>query len=128
MRSNTRARLILTAALLACACSKTESSGTVDLIKDVASESRTKPRVIASIKLDGEQPAPADLALQKSIEDKIETSHIGRLISSGSNAGFLNITVEVENTADGIAKLRQVMNAAGVLKRSSFRVSSGNGE
>ena len=110
-------------AVLAIACAKHESSGTVDLIKTVASEARTKPRVITMIKTNGDQPTPDELALQKSIEDRIEQAHIGRLVSSGADAGFLNITIEVENTADAIAKLRQVVSAAGVLNRSSFRVS-----
>lgn len=106
------------------ACSKSETSPTVDLIKTVASEARAKPRVEVSIKLGAEQPTPDDLALQKSIEDKIEEAHVGRLISSGTNAGFMTITVEVDNTADGIAKIRSVLQAAGVLNRSSFKVST----
>jgi len=106
------------------ACSKSETSPTVDLIKTVASEARTKPRVEVAIKLGTEQPTPDDLALQKSIEDKIEEAHVGRLISSGTNAGFMTITVEVDNTADGIAKIRSVLQAAGVLNSSSFKVST----
>ncbi len=119
-----RARSVLLLTVLAFACSKSE--GTIDLIKTVASEARTKARVQVSIKMSSEQPAPDDLALQKSIEDKIEEAHIGRLVSSGTNAGFMTITVEVENSADGITKLRSILQTAGVLNRSSFKVSSGD--
>jgi hypothetical protein len=106
------------------ACGKNETSSTVDLVKTIATESRTKPRVEVSVKLNGEQPVPEDLALQKTIEDRIEQAHIGRLISSGSNAGYLSITVEVDNTADAIAKLRTILQNAGALNRSSFKVKS----
>ncbi len=107
--------------LLLGACSKRE--GTIDLIKTVASEARTKPRIELSIRMNGEQPAADDLALQKSIEDKIEAAHLGRLVSSGTESGFMTITVEVENSADAITKLRAILLKAGVLSRSAFKVS-----
>ena len=108
------------------ACGKNETSSTVDLVKTIATESRTKPRVEISVKLGNEQPTPDDLTLQKSIEDRIEQAHIGRLVSSGSNSGFMIITVEVENSADAIAKLRTILQNAGVLTRSSFKVKTGD--
>ena len=116
--------LVLILALFACG--KNETSSTVDLVKTIATESRTKPRVEVSVKMNGEQPAPEDLVLQKTIEDRIEQAHIGRLISSGSDSGYLNVTVEVDNTADSIAKLRTILQNAGALNRSSFKVKSGD--
>src|SRR3977135_2946252 len=98
-------KLLLLAVALLAACGKSESS-TVDLIKTVAAEARTKPRVQMMVKISGEQATPDDLALLKTIEDRIEQAHIGRLISSGSEAGYLNVTVEVENTATAITQLR----------------------
>jgi segregation and condensation protein A len=65
-------------------------------------------------------------AEQMPIEDRIEQAHIGRLISSGSNSGYLNVTVEVDNTADSIAKLRTILQNAGALNRSSLKVKSGD--
>ncbi len=115
--------LILT--LFAC---KNETSSTVDLVKTIATESRTRPHIEVSVKLNSEEPTPDDLALQKTIEDRIEQAHIGRLVSSGSNAGFFNVTVEVDNSADAITKLRSVLQTAGVLNRSSFKVKTGDGE
>lgn len=110
--------------LLFVACGKSERSSTIDLIKTVASEARAKPRVEMSVKLSGEQPAPDELVLQKSIEEKIEQAQVGRLVSSGTQAGFMTITVEVENSADAITKLRSVAQAAGVLERTSFKVNA----
>lgn len=125
-----RGRNLLSSALcllpFLVACGKNETSSTVDLVKTIATESRTKPRVEVSVKLNGEQPVPEDLALQKEIEDRIEQAHIGRLISSGSESGYMNITVEVDNTADAIAKLRMILQNAGALNRSSFKVKSGD--
>ena len=114
-------RRFLLLALLAFAC-RNENS-TVGLIRDVAAEARTKPRVQMSVKMSAEQPAPEDLALQKTLEDRIEQAHIGRLVSSKTEAGFVTITVEVGKTADGIEKLRQLARAQGVLERASFRVA-----
>ena len=108
------------------ACGKTETSATVDLVKTIATESRTKPRVEVSVKMTGEQPVPEDLVLQKTIEDRIEQAHIGRLFSSGTDSGYINVTVEVDNTADAIAKLRALLQTAGALNRASFKVKSGD--
>ncbi len=124
--TRTTQRILGALALLLVACGKSEQSSTIDLIKTVASEARTKPRVEVSIKTKADQPAPDELALQKTIEDKIEEAHIGRLVSSGAAAGFMTITVEVENTADAMTKLRPVLQSAGVLDRSSFKVSAGS--
>ena len=111
--------LPLVIALLVLACARKES---VDLLKTVASEVKEKPRVIVSVKLDGEQPTKAESALQKTIEDRIEQSHIGRLVRSGSDAGVMTIVVEVENTADAIAQLRRILQDAGVVNRAAFKI------
>ena len=106
-------------ALLAFACARKES---VDLLKTVASEVKEKPRVVVSVRLASEQPTPAELALQKTIEDRIEQGRIGRLVRSGHDAGSMTIVVEVENTADAIAQLRRILQSLEVLDRSAFRV------
>ncbi len=108
--------------LLLVGCAKSEKTGAVDLIHEVGSEVRTKPRIAVDVKLSQEQPTPSDLDLQRSLEDRIEREHIGRLVSSGSHAGSLFIVVEVEQTADAMEKLRALLRSAGVLQQSSFRV------
>jgi hypothetical protein len=110
--------------LLLLGCSKGEKAG-VDLIHEVASEVRTKPWVEVSVRLPQDQPAVADIELQRAIEDRIERDHVGRLVSSGFRPGFLYVTVEVEQTAEAIERLRAVLRSAGVLPRSSFRVIAG---
>jgi hypothetical protein len=111
----------------AIACGKGENSSTVDLIKTVVTEARTKARVVISVKMAADQPTPDDLALLKTIEDRIEKAHIGRLVNSGTEAGFMNVVVEVDNTADAITRLRKEAQGVGVLERASFKVLSSPG-
>jgi hypothetical protein len=111
--------------LLSAACTKGEKPA-ADLIHEVASDVKTKPRVEVSIKLPKDDATPADLQLQKTIEDHIERENVGRLVNSGSRPGSLFITVEVDQTADAIEKLRNIMRTEGVLDRASFRVIAGS--
>ena len=113
------------AVLALLACGRSETSSTVDLVKKIATESRTKPRVEVSVKLNNMEPATDDLALQKTIEDRIEQAHIGRLISSGSDPGSMHIVVEVDNTAEAITKIRAILRDAGALNQSSIKVKTG---
>ncbi len=92
------------------------------LMREVATEVKDKPRVQLILKIAAEQPTPEDLKLRTSLEDRIDNERIGRLISSGGGSGQMDITVEVDNTADGIAKLRAIALDAGVLKQASFKV------
>ena len=71
--------------LLLAACGE-HSKPAVDLIHDVASEVRTKPRVEVSIRLDHDNPLPADIQLQRTIEDRVERENIGHLVSSFKEA------------------------------------------
>ncbi len=115
------------AAVLLCglelvACRKVERSSGVDLAREVATQIRERPRVQLFVKLAGEEATKEELDLRHRIEERIEQQNIGRLISSGSGSGFMDVTVEVENTADAISQLRKVLQSFGLLKRSSFKV------
>jgi hypothetical protein len=107
--------------LLLAACGKDESAS-VDLLKQVASEVKTKPHVQVSVKMAGDQPTPGDEALLKKLETRIDDAHIGRLVSSGFEPGYMKVRVEVENTADAITKLRAILLDEGLLKTAAFRV------
>lgn len=115
------ARSITLSALLLVACGKDDPT---NLVRDVATEVKDRPRVQLIVKISGEQPTPEELQLRKSLEDRIDNERIGRLISSGAGSGQMDITVEVDNTADAITSLRKIVLDAGVLKRSSFKVLS----
>ena len=94
-----------------------------NLVRDVATEVKDKPRVQLIVKISGEQPTAEELQLRRSLEDQIDNERIGRLISSGAGSGQMDIIVEVDNTADGITQLRKIALDAGVLKQASFRVA-----
>ena len=110
--------------ILALGCAKQETAG-VDLLKQVTAEAKEKPRVEVKVKMAGDERTPADDALLRSLESKIEDQHVGRLVSSGYEPGYMTVTVEVDNTADAIATLRKVLLDAGVLKDAGFRVLGG---
>lgn len=110
------------AVLLLVACQVETRKAARDVIGEVTSGIQEKYRVQVSIKASAEDPTPEDIELRKSLENRIEQENIGRLVSSGAGAGTIDITVEVENTAVAIPRLRSVLQSAGVLSRSSFKV------
>ena len=113
-------RLLVAASLLLVACGKQESAA--DFLKEVTTAARTKSRVQMSVKASSEEPTADDLALRKSIEDRIEQERLGRIISSGAGSGYVDVTVEVDNTAIGIAQLRKIAQEVGVLDKATFKV------
>lgn len=113
----------LCCATLLLGCRKSaEKSPTTDLIGQVASEVKDKPRIQMLIKIGTEQPTPEDQALLRSLEETIEREGIGRLTSSGNQPGYIFVIVEAENSADAISRLRKVALDAGLVSRASFRV------
>ena len=98
----------------------------MDLIHDVAANIKAKPRVEVTVKLNQDEATAADVALQKSLEDAVERQNVGRLVNSGTRPGQIFVTVEVEQTADAIEKLRKILLNAGVLDRANFRVIQGS--
>ena len=112
---------ILLAALLLAACGRSEHP--LDTVHQTIDEARTKPRVQIQIRLEAIDPSPADLQLQHTIEDRIEREHIGRVVSSGSTPGAMNITVEVDETVKSIDKIRRLLRETGVVNRSSVKIA-----
>lgn len=113
------ARSVTLAGFLLVACGGDDPT---NLVRDVAAEVKDKPRVQLIVKISGEQPTPDEVQLCRSLEDRIDNERIGRLISSGAGSGQMDITVEVDKTADAITQLRKIVLDAGVLKQSSFKV------
>lgn len=93
-----------------------------NLVRDVASQVKTRPRVQMSIRLRGEEPTPEELDLRRQIEQRIEQDNVGRLVSTGAAAGYMDVTVEVENTADAIDQLRKIALDFEILRQTSFKV------
>lgn len=119
--------MAVVAALLALlGCAKKERYSVADLAKEVGSETRARAQIKVSIHLAEDQPTAADDAMLRDLEQSVERQNIGRLVTSGSEPGFVFITVEVENTAAAIEKLRAMLLKAGLLKRASFKVAAGS--
>ena len=106
-----RSALVL---LLLAGCYAKES---VDLVKEVSTELRPKAKVQINVRSEQE-----DLALRKQLEDRIEQEGIGRLVSSGAGSGQIDVTVEVDNTAEAIPKIRKILLDLGVLPKARYRV------
>lgn len=119
-------RPLLAAFLLFAACGGNEPGvqSATEVAREVTTGMRAKARVQVSIKASAEEPTPEDLELRRRIEDRIEQENAGRLVSSGGGAGFFDITVEVENTADGIDRIQDILRALEVRRETNFKVYS----
>jgi hypothetical protein len=93
-----------------------------NLVRDVASQVKTRPRVQMSIRLRGEEPTAEELDLRRQLEQRIEQENIGRLVSSGAGSGSMDVVVEVEKTADAIDALRKIALDYEILRQTSFKV------
>lgn len=118
------ARPILPALLLCLACGGNEPGvqSATDIAREVTTGMRSKARVVVSVKASAEEPTPDDLDLRRRIEERIEQENAGRLVSTGGGAGFIEITVEVENTADSIDKIQEILRSLEVDRETSFKV------
>ena len=102
--------------LLLAGCRAKEA---VDLVKDVSTEMREKSRVQVIVRTEEE-----DLTLRKALEDRIEQQGIGRIVSSGAGGGQIDVTIEVDNTAEAIPKIRKILLEMGVLPKANYKVVS----
>ena len=109
--------LIAVMLLVGCGESATEA------VREVATGLRETYRVQVSIKASAEEPAPEDLALRKRLEDRIEQQNVGRLVSAGGGSGQIDVVVEVENTAEAIPKLQEIVKDLGVAREASYKVT-----
>lgn len=103
------------------ACARTEESA-VDLVKQAVSEAKQKPRVEMRVARSADEPTAADQALLRSLETAVEQQNVGRLVSSGFEAGTMTVTIEVENTADAIDKLQDIARGTGLAGATTYRV------
>ena len=123
-------RRIVFVALLVLGCGgagrEETSKAATDLLKEVSTEVREKSLVTINVKASAEEPTPEDLQLRKAIEDAIEQQGIGRLVSASGGSGQMEVTVEVENSAEAIPRLREILRTLEVLPRAGFRTQAGS--
>jgi hypothetical protein len=120
-------RLFVLALLLllwAGSCQRKEpgSPGPLDVIHQTLDAARPHTKVQIDITCEKEDPSPSELQLQQAIEKQIEHEHVGRVVDDGSGPSYVRIQVEVDEAATSIAKLRALLQAAGVLNRASVKI------
>ena len=93
-----------------------------EVARELATGLRETYRVQVSVKASAEDPTPEDLALRKRIEDAIEQQNIGRLVAASGGSGQIEVVVEVENTAEAIPKLQEIVKELGVERAASYKV------
>ena len=110
--------------LLTASCGGNEAGvqSASEIIRKVSSEIRTAHRVQVSVKASAEEPTAEDLEVRRNIENRIEQANIGRLVSSGAGAGETWVVVEVDNTAEAIPRLQEILRSMDLARQSSFKV------
>ncbi len=107
----------------AAGCRNQTTSSVSDLVKQTVAEARKKTKLNVQIRLErNDFPTHEELALRKKLENEVEHEHIGTVLDAGSGNGYMDFTVEVDETVTTIPKIRAALNRAGVLDRASIKV------
>ncbi len=119
-------RLILVLCVLSLACGKSEitAKDAEQVVKETIAATRDQNVVKIQIRLEKtEMPSAEDLALRRKIEEAIEHEEIGRVVVADAGVGHIDISVEVASTADGVPRLRDLLETFGVLERSTVSIA-----
>src|SRR5687767_8060513 len=111
--------------LIACGGNEAGVQPAAEIIREVTTGIRSNARVHVSVRASAEEPTPEDIELRKRLEDRIEQENIGRLISSSGGAGYVDLVVEVENTADAIPRIQEILRSMDAARDASFKVIPG---
>ena len=115
-------KIVLVALLLLLSgCDQKQEAS--DLVRQTIAEARANYFVIIQVRLErAELPSAEDLQLRQQLEERIEREHVGRVVESKAEVGHFDITVEVDNTAEAVPRIRTMLREAGVLDRTQVRV------
>jgi hypothetical protein len=120
-------RIVLLLCLVLIACGKGEitAKDAEKVVKETLGEAREKAVVRIQIRLDkAEMPSAEELELRRKIEEAIEREEIGRIVVADAGVGHIDIHVEVSSTAEGVPRLRDLLETFGVLERSAVSIAS----
>jgi len=107
----------------AVGCRNETRSSAADVVKQTVDEARNKAKLNVQIRLAGNDfPTRDELALRRKLESDVEHEHIGTVLDAGSGAGYMDFTVEVDETVTTIPKIRTILNRVGLLNRSTIKV------
>jgi hypothetical protein len=118
-------RLIVASLLVLIACGKSDvtAEDAEKVVRETLSEAREKDIVRIQVRLEKtELPSAEELQLRKQIEEAIEREGIGRVTVADAGVGHIDISVEVDSTADAVPRIRDLLETFGVLDRSTVSV------
>lgn len=129
LRSATVAPVRVLLALLVVAfvaCGKGESSAEISAVaKETLSAVRTPEVVKVQVRLEkSEPPSPSELDVRRQIEEKLEQEHVGTIVSTTTDVGHYDMTLEVDSTNDAVPRVREILRELNVLERATVRVDA----
>ena len=115
--------VLLLILLPACGKSEVTAEDAEKLVRETLSEAREKEVVKIQVRLEKtEMPSEEDLALRRRIEEAIEKEGIGRIVIADAGVGHIDVSVEVDSTAEAVPRIRDLLEELGVLERSIVAV------
>ena len=111
--------------LLLAACGKSEitAEDAEKVVRETLSAAQEKAVVKIQIRLEkSEMPSEEDLAFRRKIEETIEKDGIGRVTVADAGVGHIDISVEVDSTAEAVPRIRDLLESLGVIERSTVSI------
>lgn len=117
--------VVLLVLLTACGKSEVTAEDAEKAVRETLSAVQEKDTVKIQVRLEKtEMPTAEELELRRKIEEAIEKEGIGRVTVADAGVGHIDINVEVDSTADGVPRIRDLLETFGVLERSTVSVAS----
>lgn len=117
--------VVLLVLLTACGKSEVTAEDAEKAVRETLSAVQEKDTVKIQVRLEKtEMPTAEELELRRKIEEAVEKEGIGRVTVADAGAGHLDISVEVDSTADAVPRIRDLLETFGVLERSTVSVAS----
>lgn len=111
--------------LLALACGKSDvtAEDAEKVVRETLSEAREKDVVKIQVRLEKTAlPSAEELELRRRIEETIEKEGIGRVTLADAGVGHIDVSVEVDSTADAVPRIRDLLETFGVLERATVSI------
>ena len=117
--------VVLLMLLAACGKGEVTAEDAEKAVRETLSAAREKDTVKIQVRLEKtELPTAEELELRRRIEEAIEKEGIGRITVADAGVGHIDISVEVDSTADAVPRIRDLLETFGVLERSTVSVAS----
>ena len=109
--------------LAACGRSEITAEDAEKVVRETLSAAQEKAVVKIQIRLEkSEMPSEEDLAFRRKIEETIEKDGIGRVTVADAGVGHIDVSVEVDSTAEAVPRIRDLLESLGVIERSTVSI------